>query len=183
MVTDLLENELLNGKLNQCLGVIMLACLVLLANATISVAQAGPNVIEEGKTVTIQYTLKLDDGAVVVSNVGKDPLIYQQGRNQILAPLEKELIGLKVNDTKKVALSPEQAFGPVDPKAFIEVKLEEVPEDSRKAGAPLVVEDTSGNQRPIRVHEVHDDHVVLNLNHPLAGEHVVFNVRILEIVE
>ena len=182
-ITNPFGNDRSFGKPNQYLGRIVFACLILLSYASINAVYANASVIEEGKTVTIQYTLMLDDGTVLVSNVGKDPLVYQQGSNQILTSLENELTGLQVNDTKKVALSPEQAFGPVDPQAFLKVKPEEVPEDSRKAGVQLVAQDTSGNQHLVRVHEVHDEHIVLNLNHPLAGKHIVFDVHILDIAE
>lgn len=138
--------------------------------------------IEDGKQVSIEYTLALDDGQIVDSNVGKEPLTYQHGQGQIIPGLERHLAGLNVDDTKKVTLAPEEGYGPVNPKAFQDVKPETVPEDARQVGMMLVASDKGGSQRPIRVHEVHADRIVLDLNHPLAGRNLNFEVRIIAIL-
>jgi FKBP-type peptidyl-prolyl cis-trans isomerase 2 len=138
-------------------------------------------VIEDGKQVSIEYTLALDDGQIVDSNVGKEPLTYQHGQGQIIPGLERHLAGLKVDDTKKVTLAPEEGYGPVNPNAFQDVKPETVPEDARQVGTMLVARDKGGSQRPIRIHEVHADRIVLDLNHPLAGRNLNFEVRIIAV--
>jgi peptidylprolyl isomerase len=61
------------------------------------------------------------------------------------------------------------------------VDPELIPEPARVVGTTLVAEDQSGNKRPIRVHEVHDDHIVLDFNHPLAGQTLQFSVKVLAI--
>ena len=154
---------------------------LLLAAAAAHSEKAESKVIEEGSTVSLEYTLKLDDGSTADTNVGGEPLKYQQGRSQILPALERELAGLKVNDTKQVTLSAEDGYGPVNPEAFQEVKPDMVPENARKAGARLVAQDGSGRKRIARVHEVTDDQIVLDLNHPLAGQTLHFDVRVVEI--
>jgi FKBP-type peptidyl-prolyl cis-trans isomerase 2 len=138
-------------------------------------------VIEEGKTVSIEYTLKLDDGTTVDTNVGQDPLSYTQGGGQILPALEEALTGLAVGDTKEVSLTAEQGYGPVNPEAFQEVSLDTIPEDARQVGATLIATAPNGQQQPIRVHELKDDTIVLDLNHPLAGEALNFDLKILAI--
>lgn len=142
---------------------------------------AGPKVVEQGSQVSIEYTLKLDDGSEADGNVGGAPLVYRQGGSQILPALEAELAGLKVNETRHVTLTPEQGYGVSNPELFQEVELERIPEDARKVGARLVSEDTSGNRRLVRVHEVKDEKVVLDFNHPLAGETLHFDVKIVAI--
>ena len=137
--------------------------------------------IMTGKTVSIEYTLKLDDGTTVVSNVGEKPLLYTHGEGQILPKLERELTGLQVNDTKKVSLAPADAFGAVDPKAFVTVPPDQVPEEAREVGSTLVIRDTSGSQQPVTVHEIKEDGVTLNLNHPLAGKQVIFEITVLAV--
>lgn len=64
--------------------------------------------IENDSSVSIEYTLKLDDGTAVDTNVGKDPLTYKQGAGQILLALEAKLAGQRVGDTKAVRLTAEQ---------------------------------------------------------------------------
>lgn len=137
--------------------------------------------IEDGRTISIEYTLKLEDGSTADSNVGRDPLVYQQGEGQILPALEQSLAGLHVDDTKSVELSPEQGYGVSDPNAFQTVPLDAIPEDARTAGAQLISESPDGRRQIVRVHEVRDSQIVLDLNHPLAGQTLHFDIRVIGI--
>ena len=138
-------------------------------------------VIEDGSSVSIEYTLKLDDGTTADSNEGQDPLTYTQGSSQILPALEEALLGHAVGDTKEVKLTAEQGYGPVNPEAFQEVELEMVPEDARTEGVTLVATGPDGQQQPIRVHEVREETIILDFNHPLAGQALNFDVKVLAI--
>ncbi len=137
--------------------------------------------IEDGSKVSIEYTLTLDDGSTADTNVGGEPLVYNQGQQEILPALEEALVGLAAGDTKKVMLTAEEGYGLVDPDGFQDVEPDIVPEDARTVGTMLVASDPEGNQQPIRVHEVADDKIVLDFNHPLAGEALTFDIKILEI--
>ena len=137
--------------------------------------------IENGNTVSIEYTLKLDDGTIVDSNVGQGPLSYVQGGQDILPALDEALLGLAVDDTRVVSLTPEQGYGSSSPEAFQEVPLETVPEEARVAGAMLMAQTEDGQQRPLKVHEVKDETIILDFNHPLAGQTLNFDVKVLAI--
>lgn len=172
----MLRSILTNGLLPLALGT------VLLAPPFVSRAdEEKPKVIENGSKVTLEYTLSLDDGTKADSNVGGEPLTYQQGSNQILPGFEAEVAGMKVDETKQFTLTPSEGYGEVDPGLRQEVEAELVPEEGRHVGAQLVSEDPSGNRRVIRVHEVKGDQLVLDMNHPLAGENLHFDVKILAI--
>lgn len=134
--------------------------------------------IETGKTVEFEYTLSLEDGSVVQSNAGGEPFQYVHGQNQILPALEAELQGLEVDDEKEIELAAKDAYGEVNPEAFQEVALEQIPEAARQVGSELRAD---GFEGPIRVAEVRDETVVLNFNHPLAGEALTFNIKVLSI--
>jgi FKBP-type peptidyl-prolyl cis-trans isomerase 2 len=153
----------------------------LLAASAAAAEEEPAKVIADGSKVSIEYTLKLDDGSTADTNVGGEPLVYEQGKGQILPTLEKELAGLEVDDTKKLKLSPEQGYGGVDPEAIQKVPASAVPEEARKAGTQLVAQDASGQQRPVRVQAVEGDQVVVDMNHPLAGQTLHFDVKILAI--
>ncbi|MEQ8765783.1 MAG: peptidylprolyl isomerase [Planctomycetota bacterium] len=137
--------------------------------------------IQEGSKVSLEYTLKLDDGTTADTNVGGEPLKYQHGAGEILPALEEKLAGLGTDETKTVTLPPEHGYGPVDPSAFQEVAPDVIPEEARQVDARLVAQDASGAQRPVRVDQVHDDKIVLDLNHPLAGRTLHFEVKILAV--
>ena len=138
-------------------------------------------VIAEGNSVSIEYTLKLDDGTTVDSNVDGEPMVYKVGGSEILPALESALHGLGVGDTKEVRLTAEQGYGPIVPEGYQEVELEMVPEDAREVGTMLMATAPDGQQQAIRVHEVKEETIVLDFNHPLAGQALNFDVKILAI--
>src|ERR1051326_6955116 len=117
-----------------------LATLALFTAPNFAVAQApqAANVIKDGSTVSLEYTLTGDDGKVIDTNKGKEPLRYIDGREQIIPGLEKALEGLPAGTEKKVTVKPEDASGQGDPKNFQEVPKEAVPADSLTVGATLV---------------------------------------------
>jgi len=144
-------------------------------------AEKESAVVAAGSQVSIEYTLTLDGGEVADTNVGGSPLKYEQGSGQILPALESELLGLAVGATKEVDLSAEQGYGPVNTELYDTVEAAQIPEDARTVGAMLVAQAPNGEQRPVRVHEVKGEEIVLDLNHPLAGKALHFAVKIIAI--
>lgn len=138
-------------------------------------------VITEGSKVSLEYTLNIDGGETVDSNTGDEPLVYTQGNQEIIPALEEKLQGLAPGDEKQVTLEPEEAYGTVDPDAFREVPLEQIPEDARNEGQLLVMQDQQGNQQQIKVSEIRDDTALLDLNHPLAGKTLQFDVKVVDV--
>ena len=142
----------------------------------------GPaGVVEAGRRVTIEYTLKLDDGSVVDSNVGKKPLEYEQGSGKILPGLEKALVGMKVGESRSIDLTAAEGYGELDPEAFRTVPLDSLPEDARKVGTRVGARNEAGKRRRMRVHKIEGEEAVLDLNHPLAGKALHFDVKILAV--
>ncbi|MBL8200190.1 MAG: peptidylprolyl isomerase [Chromatiales bacterium] len=140
---------------------------------------AGPAaVIGKGRKVDIEYTLTLDDGSTVQSNVGEKPLSFVAGEGQIIPGLETALDGKAARERVKVRIPPEEAYGPTDPQRMQEVPLDKIPEDARKVGTLLSAQGFDG---PVRVAEVRPDVVVLDFNHPLAGKALTFDVLVLSI--
>ena len=171
----------MRGSSNVLLAALAAAVLLAPLAARAEDAKTGAAQVAAGKKVSIEYTLKLDDGSTADSNVGGEPLVYQQGANQILPALETALAGLSVNDTRKITITPKDGYGDVDPNAIKEVPLEEIPEAARKVDAVLIGVDAEGNQRPVRVQKVGEKNATLDLNHPLAGRTLTFDVKVLKI--
>ena len=158
---------------------IPLALLVLLAAAP---AFGQPKaVIEKGSSVKIEYTLKDDKGAVLDTNAGKDALAFTQGAQQIIPGLDKALLGMKAGDSKKVTVKPEEAYGLVDPKAEAEVPKDALPKGADVVGTRLLARGQNGQPRPVTVKTVKDTTVVLDLNHPLAGKTLYFDVKVVSV--
>lgn len=142
---------------------------------------ATDKIIKDGLLVSLQYTLTGDDGKVIESNKGKDPLKYIHGRKQMIPGLERELTGMKVGGEKHVKVKPEDAYGNVNPKAFQEVDKSKLPPNGIKLGAVLAARSPEGQVMPVKVHEIKEKTVVLDMNHPMAGKTLIFDVKVLNI--
>ena len=142
-------------------------------------AAAAP-AIKPGSRVGIEYTLTDEGGKVLDSNKGQEPFTYTHGERQIVPGLESALAGKRAGDVTKVTVKPEDGYGKIDPKAQIEVGKERVPADI-KVGSELTGSTANGDTRSVRVKEIKDKSVVLDMNHPLAGKTLVFDVRVLSV--
>ena len=136
--------------------------------------------IKAGSRVQLEYTLTDTAGTLIDTNKGAEPFAYTHGDRQIVPGLESALVGKRAGDVAKVTVKPEDAYGKIDPKAEIEVGRERVPADV-KVGSQLTGRDSNGDTRSVRVKELKEKSVVLDLNHPLAGKTLVFDVRILSV--
>lgn len=157
----------------------LVALLVLLAAAP---AGAQPKAaVEKGSSVKIEYTLKDDKGAVLDTNAGKEALAFTQGAQQIIPGLDKALLGMKAGDSKNVTVKPEDAYGAVDPKAEAEVPKDSLPQGAAVVGTRLLARGQDGQPRPVTVKAVKDTTVLLDLNHPLAGKTLFFDVKVVSV--
>lgn len=165
-----------------CLGSILFlaaAC----ATAGDTKKGTSPMTVSNGKQVTLEYTMKLDDQSVVDTNVGGEPIKVTQGRHEVIPGLEKALEGMAPGEKKNVTVAPPEAYGTVDPKAFQEVDKNMVPEEARKVGAQLEGKMADGRKVFPRISEVKATTVVLDFNHPLAGKTLHFDVKVLEVAQ
>ena len=148
--------------------------------AQTSSAPAGP-AIEEGSTVRIEYTVTDEAGKLLDSNKGGKSLQFTHGRQEMLPGVERQLLGMHPGEEKKLVVTPEEGYGLVDPAAQTEVPKNLVPPEAQEVGKRLVARNRSGEPRLVMVKEVKEQTVVLDLNHPLAGKTVLFDVKVLEV--
>ena len=163
----------------------LIAALAVLGSALPAVLQSSEKakneVVKDGSVVSLQYSLSGEDGKLIESNKGKDPLKYTHGTQQIVPGLEKELAGMKVGGEKRVKVKPEDGYGPINSKAFQELPKEQIPPNGLKVGAILAAKGPQGQTIPVRIHEIKEKTVVVDLNHPMAGKTLLFDVKILDI--
>ena len=136
--------------------------------------------VADGKHVSIEYTVKLKDKTVFDSNVGKEPMNYTHGSKKVPF-FAKHLTGLKAKETKKFSMPPDDVYGPDDPERVIEVPKDSIPEDRRKVGTKLEGRDPKGKPLYAEVLEIKEKVIVIDTNHPLAGETLFFDVKILKV--
>lgn len=162
------------------LAALLAACLL----ATVAPAAETPKddrTIKDGVMVSVEYTLKGTDGKVIETSKGKEPLKYIHGKKMMIPGLEKELTGMKVGGEKHVTVKPEDAYGPVNKNAFQEVPKENIPANGLKVGAILAAKSPEGQIVPMRVHQIKEKTVVMDMNHPMAGKTLVFDVKVVDI--
>ncbi len=134
--------------------------------------------VNDGQVVSMHYTL-LVDGKVVDSSEGGDPLQFIQGMGHIIPGLEHELYEMKVGESKHVTVQPQEGYGETDDTAFMDVPRDAFPADvPLERGTELELRDQSGHPMFARVDQVSEENVRLNMNHPLAGKELNFDVKI-----
>jgi FKBP-type peptidyl-prolyl cis-trans isomerase SlyD len=137
--------------------------------------------IKNGSLVRFEYTLSDENGKLLQSNKGKDPITYTHGQHEVLPGLEKGLSGMEINEEKCFCVQPEEGYGPIDPNAFKEVPKTEIPAAALKVGNALSAQGPAGENHVVHVREVKQETVILDFNHPFAGKTLNFDVKVLDI--
>ena len=139
--------------------------------------------IDIGGTVTLHLSLMLEDGTVAESTFDDEPLTFVMGDGTLVHGLELALYGLRSGDTQRLALYPEQAFGPHDPERIHRLPRGGFPADMELTPGNIIAFDTpEGEEIAGTVLSLDDRTVEVDLNHPLAGRRIVFDVEIIDVV-
>lgn len=136
--------------------------------------------VADGMVVSLHYTLKSRAGEILDSSVGQEPLDFLQGYGQIIPGLEVALAGMALNEEKDVIVPATEAYGEVDDDAFELVSRDIFPEDLQlEVGLQVSLRDVETDE-PYEavVAEVQAEEILLDFNHPLAGETLFFHVQI-----
>lgn len=137
--------------------------------------------IAEGRTVSVEYTLTLQDKKVLDTNKGGQPLTFVYGAKQIIPGLEKEMAGMKIGESKNVTVKPEEGYGPVIEQAIIEVDKDKLPDEAWQVGAHVQGQGPDGRVVRGQVTTLQEDKATVDFNHPLAGKTLYFEVKVLDI--
>jgi peptidylprolyl isomerase len=136
-----------------------------------------------GDTVLFHYTGSLNDGTVFDSSSGRDPLQVTIGSGQVIRGVDDALRGMAPGEEKTVTVGADEAYGPRRPELLHEVERAAIPpEVNVEVGSQLEGRDTGGQRLRLTVVEVADDKVMLDANHPLAGQELTFDLQLVRIV-
>jgi peptidylprolyl isomerase len=137
---------------------------------------------KQGDTVRVHYTGTLEDGQEFDSSRGLDPLTFTLGAGSVIQGFDDAVTGMAVGDEKRVTIPAAEAYGPRREELTLRLPRAELPPDLEiEEGSQLRME--QGEQSVVvTVREVDDESVTLDANHPLAGESLTFNLRLVEIV-
>ena len=147
-------------------------------DSKVEALRVGPDTL-----VKLTYVLFDQDGNVAGEASTEEPLTYVHGYAQIVPGLEKGVTGLAKGERRELIVDPEEAFGDPDDKAVLELDRADLPEQGRtlNVGDELIAEDDEDDQLLMRVVELRKDTVVVDTNHPLAGQTVRFEVQVADV--
>lgn len=139
--------------------------------------------IAENTVVSIHYTLSNTAGEVMDSSEGQDPLAYLHGANNIIPGLENALVGKVTGDSLQVVVEPDQGYGEVREELVQSVDRSNFVDIAEIQVGMQFMAQTPWGEQPVTVVEVEGDNIVLDGNHPLAGQTLTFDVKIVDVRE
>jgi len=138
--------------------------------------------VENGLYVSVDYKGTLQNGEVFDSSHGRQPLEVQMGVGQLIAGFENELMGMALNDKKVFTLDPENAYGQRDESLMRDFARADLPPEMEpEVGMMLALQSPEGQQMPAKITHLDDEKLSVDLNHPLAGESLTFEIEVVGI--
>ncbi|WP_214446824.1 FKBP-type peptidyl-prolyl cis-trans isomerase [Flavihumibacter rivuli] len=139
--------------------------------------------VKSGDTVRVHYHGRLTDGTTFDSSEGRDPLEFEVGSGMVIAGFDNGVMGMAIGDKKTVHIAVDDAYGPKNPEMVIEFPRNQVPEGMPlEKGMRLNLNNSAGQVVPVVITEIGEESILLDANHPLAGEDLVFDIELVEII-
>ncbi len=139
------------------------------------------SIAKSGHAVKVHYTGKLGDGSVFDSSRGGDPLSFTLGLGQMIPGFEQTVLGMVVGEVREALVPCKEAYGERIDELMVDVPIHQVPADIKPhVGMQLEIND-GNHSRPVVVAQVGKDKIVLDANHPLAGQDLNFEIELVEI--
>jgi peptidylprolyl isomerase len=139
--------------------------------------------VKKGDKVKVHYHGRLNSGETFDKSEGREPLEFEVGSGMVIKGFDDGVTGMTVGDKKTVNIPFDEAYGPRNPDMIIEMPKERFPKDMElEVGMPLGMSDGQGQQFQVVVMEIKDVVVLLDANHPLAGQDLTFDLELVEII-
>ena len=138
--------------------------------------------VKTGDTVKVHYTGTLNDGTVFDTSIEREPLAFTLGEKQMIPGFEKGVLGMAVDESKTIKIPCDEAYGPHHAERIIEIGRDQVPADMKiEVGQQLEMASQDGQRVIVIAKELTDEKVKLDANHPLAGQDLTFEIKLVEI--
>jgi peptidylprolyl isomerase len=138
--------------------------------------------VQKGDIVNVHYHGTLLDGSTFDSSAGREPLQFTVGNGQVIKGFDDALLDMTIGEKKKVNIPVDQAYGYRNDDMVMEYPISDFPEDMNpEVGMDLQMGDNAGNVFQVTITEVTEDMVLLDANHPLAGQDLIFDIELVSI--
>lgn len=138
--------------------------------------------VKKGDTVKVHYHGKLTNGTTFDSSEGREPLEFEVGGGMVIPGFDDGVTGMAIGEKKTIHIPADQAYGPKQEEMIMEFPRDRFPEDMvPEVGMQLNMSNGSGQNFPVTIAEVREAVVVLDANHPLAGEDLIFDLELVAI--
>ena len=138
---------------------------------------------KKGDTVKVHYHGKLTSGETFDSSSGRDPLEFEVGSGSVIKGFDEGVTGMQVGEKKTINIPVDEAYGPRSEDMLIEFPKDRLPGDMEiEQGMQLMMSGATGQNIPVVITEIKNDCVILDANHPLAGEDLIFDIELIEII-
>ena len=138
--------------------------------------------VKKGDTIKVHYHGKLVDGTTFDSSEGREPLEFEVGSGMVIPGFDEGVTGMAVGDKKTVSIPAEEAYGPKQEDMIMEFPKERFPAEMvPEVGMQLNMNNGQGQSFPVVIVEVQESVVILDANHPLAGQELIFDLELVEI--
>ena len=137
---------------------------------------------EDGKFVSVHYTGTLDSGEVFDTSQGRQPLEFEMGKGKLIQGFEDAVRGLQLNESKTVTLSASEAYGERDDSLLRSFDRSTLPKEiNPEVGQTVALQSSQGQKIPATISHVDDKTVVVDMNHPLAGQALTFEIHLVAV--
>ena len=137
---------------------------------------------QAGNTVSIHYTGRLEDGTVFDSSEDGDPLAFTVGAGQVIPGFEQAVLGLAPGESTTTTIAPEDGYGDHREDLIIALERDQMPAGNvPQAGQMIALHLQDGGQIQAMVTDVSDEAVTIDANHPLAGQTLIFDIKLVSI--
>lgn len=139
--------------------------------------------VKSGDTIKVHYHGKLTDGTTFDSSEGSEPLEFEVGSGTVIQGFDEGVTGMRIGEKKTINIPADEAYGQKEEDRVMEFPIDRFPPDLQpEIGMQLNMSNGEGQNLPVTITDVKEDSVVLDANHPLAGEDLVFDLELVEIV-
>jgi peptidylprolyl isomerase len=138
--------------------------------------------VKKGDTIKVHYHGKLTDGTTFDSSAGREPLEFEVGGGMVIGGFDNGVMGMTIGEKKTIEIPADEAYGQKQEEMIMEFPKDRFPEDMvPEVGMQLNMSNGSGQNFPVVIVDVQEAVVILDANHPLAGQDLIFDLELVEI--